>query len=161
MASVRKTRFPSGGVKKSRCRGGPCGRPGATTRVAPTTRCHSAIFSRLPSPGKASPSAGQAPQGAAEPGRVLAAKPILSPRWGSRESGGFLDPGLAPWAKFFRPFGPLALRASTFRTVQQIRKSALTSTSTSRTLARRVVAGSKSQGVEVPNSTSSRMIRRA
>jgi len=26
------------GVKKPRCRGGPCGRPGATTRVAPTLR---------------------------------------------------------------------------------------------------------------------------
>ena len=38
------------GVKKSRCRGGPCGRPGATTRVAPTTRCHNAIFSHLLAP---------------------------------------------------------------------------------------------------------------
>jgi hypothetical protein len=32
---------------------------------------------------------------------------ILSPRWGSREPEDFLDPGLAPWAKLFRPFGPL------------------------------------------------------
>ena len=35
------------GVKKSRCRGGPCGCPGATTRVAPTTRRQNAIFSHL------------------------------------------------------------------------------------------------------------------
>jgi hypothetical protein len=35
------------GVKKSRCRGGPCGRPGATTRVAPTAPRQSAIFSHL------------------------------------------------------------------------------------------------------------------
>ena len=35
------------GVKRSRCRGGPRGRPGATTRVAPTTCRHIAIFSHL------------------------------------------------------------------------------------------------------------------
>ena len=50
-----RTRGPPGprageAVKKSGCRGGPCGRPGATTRVAPTTRRHNAIFSHLLAP---------------------------------------------------------------------------------------------------------------
>ena len=34
-------------VKKSRCRGNPCGRPGATTRVAPTTHGQNVILSHL------------------------------------------------------------------------------------------------------------------
>ena len=38
-------------VKKSVSRGGPCGRPGATTRVAPTTPRCNAIFSHLPTGG--------------------------------------------------------------------------------------------------------------
>jgi hypothetical protein len=37
-----------------------------------------------------------------------------------------------------RPSGPLPLRTGTFRSVQQIKKNALTSTSASRTLTRRV-----------------------
>ena len=40
-------------------------------------------------------------------------------------------PGLAPWAKFFRPYGPLPFRTHTFRNVQQIKKNALASTSRS------------------------------
>ncbi len=34
---------------------------------------------------------------------------FLSPRWGSREQEGPLDPGLAPWANFLRPFGPFSV----------------------------------------------------
>jgi hypothetical protein len=37
-------------VKKSSCRGGPCRRPGATTRVAPTTHRHNAMLSHVLSP---------------------------------------------------------------------------------------------------------------
>ena len=74
------------------------------------------------SPGKPSPSAGQAPQGAAEPGRVPASKPFLSPRWGSREPEGFLNPGLAPWAKFFRPSGPFPSALNTLGNTLQTMK---------------------------------------
>ena len=35
---------------------------------------------------------------------------LLSPRWGLVEIGAILTPGLAPWAKIFRPSGPLPFR---------------------------------------------------
>jgi len=42
-------------LKESRRRGGPCGRAGATTRVAPTTPCQNVIFSHLRGRGKLPP----------------------------------------------------------------------------------------------------------
>jgi hypothetical protein len=47
---------------------------------------------------------------------------ILSPRWGSREQEGPLDPGLAPWAKLYRPSGPFPSALNTLDNTLQTTK---------------------------------------